>query len=601
MTPSVMVRDRSNRLAGVLYTKPVGPAAAGGGGGGDPALFVPCLDDGYLAETMPRIYEADMIPLSPIDSYMRFYADLGYPGLAPTKLLAQLDREGGSKIVGFMTAVGSMCPIAPTALGAAGLPALPVQQIDAFPWERDSLILQNPANPVQSRILLEEATASVEEQLAEAYQHVRLSLSRWLARDPAGPAMRNDLGRLLKSSLPLYEKQKRLDIRLEPILRQWAYPEQTTARKALSLLREDCLSLPGEAACAAAGACRWSAGRCLIHVPYRTAGTDPIRIFAARLSDEILRYSGARAELFENEVPSIRTPRGILRIGNQLMMATKPKETGAAVVERIGLHIGSASTFTEPEELLRLRDDEEDEAEPLAPAPPMAADTEVAEDLPASWKEKGLTVPRPVGGLENARMLAFATGTGRSLQDWSAFLKARRQKYSLPGDPERPFQWSFQDFYVMTYITLSNLLFVRQNASGTLQMDYYIAPPFTSVTAAVTQPIYMIFWGTQQLLVTKGKAYRFTKRELPADLVGLIERSQPMRAFELEGTVEPREEKPVPAASLSVKVAGAEAAAAAEEVQPPAPQYASEQPAAPAQAFNIEGSLAAAKEASVVL
>ena len=530
---TALVRDRSNRLAGVLFTLT----------GSAQQLFVPCLDDGSLTEALPRVFEADSIPPAPLDAYLRFYETLSatYPGLKPTTALFRgKEEEGGeNQIVAFRLAVGSIVPVAPSPLGSS---ALPEQQMDAFAWERDSLVLRSPDTVGPMGAILEESTASVEEQLEEAYQHVRLTLSRWLLRDARGPVLRAQLASLLTSNLPLYEKRKRADIALEPLLNEWVHVTKSDKRKPLPILRQDCLSLDG-AVCDAAMSCSWisgsassSGGRCLIHAPSRDEGTNVIRIFTARLSDELLRYSGARREILDNHVQSIRVPRGAVRVGDELFLATKPKEGSASILSRLGFTGQVAIAF--PEEMIRFEGaEEEDTVEQVSLV------EERSDLLPASWIEKGLAIPNPPADLEGADRLAFADGTGRPIETWETYIKKRRTNLKLAGDANRPFQWSLQDFYVIASLTLSNVLFVHAAPSGAIVIDRWIAPPVsTGVTGAkVAQQMYMILWGPRQLLVTKGissRIYRFYTKDLPTDLVMALDGASPLSDEEARGFVE---------------------------------------------------------------
>ena len=591
VVPSALIRDRSNRLAGILLTT------------GGNQMFVPCLDDGSLAEQLPRLFEAESIPPVPLDAYLRFYATLAtqFPGLKPIKLVAKM--EEATQIVGFMTAVGSMVPTAPSPLASTS--ELPVQQIDAFPWERDAIILRQPDAPATAGMILEESTASVEEQLAEAYQYLRLTLGHWLIRDARGPAMKTSLAKLLRSNLPLYEKRKRMDIVLEPLIREWISVEETTERKALSLLRQDCLSLEGEA-CSAAEGCRWvsaldgktqgaTGNRCLIHAPTREAATDPIRIFTARLSDELLRYSHERNEILEDNVPAIRTPRGAVRVGNELFLATKPKEPAYAILERLGF-TGHA-TFTFPEEMLRFEGAEEE----YQMGNDQPAVTVESETLPASWLEKGLKVPSPPAELDDAKLLAFAEGTGRPIDKWTEFLKDRRRKLTIP-DPDRDFQWSRQDFYVIASLTLSNVLFVHQDPSGKLTIDRWIQPPGKTTTTG--GQIYMIFWGRRQLLVTRGsKNYRFLTKDLPGDLVTALDGTSPIPEEEVRGDVAVLEAEAPELVAPAVEAPAVEAPAVeAPAVEAEAPAVVPEAPApeAPAAVPAPKQSAAEAVVAPVV-
>jgi hypothetical protein len=529
---AALVRDRSNRLAGVLIRSGATP------------LFVPCLDDGSLAEDIPRVFEADSIPLAPLETYLQFYRGLAaeYAGLAPTN--AVFRRSGDDmQLVGFRTAGGTLVPTAPAALGTSGLPE---QQVDAFPWERDSLILKSPDAVTAMGSILEESTASVEEQLAEAYQYLRLTLSNWLIRDARGPALRAELAAAIKSNLPLYEKRRRIDILLEPHVRSWITVERTENRAALALLRKDCLSLRGQACM---GSCKWTSstasggtvsaavegGRCLIHAPTRREGTDVARIFTARLSDELLRYSAQKREIWEARVPIIRAPRGAVRVGDELFLSTKPKESAASILVRLGFTGQIATSF--PEEMLQFAglEEEEDVAPEEAAAGPVSG-------LPSAWTDAGFQIPEPMADDEGAKRLAFAEGTGRPIGVWEENIKKRRTALKLPGDPARPFQWSVQDFYVLAVMNLSDILFVTKRGSAPLEIRRWIEP--SSVTAAtgpkLDQKMFMMMWGPQQLLVTKGaKKYRFYSKELPLEVLEAMDRTHPMSDAQAKGSVGP--------------------------------------------------------------
>jgi len=593
---TALVRDRSNRLAGVLMK-------TGG-------FFVPCLDDGALAEDIPRVFEADSIPVIPLEAYLQFYRALSaeYVGLTPTNAVFRLE-DGESHIVGFRTAGGTLVPTAPAALGSSGLPE---DQVDAFPWERDALILKSPDAVTAMGSILEESTASVEEQLAEAYQYLRLTLSNWLIRDASGPAFRAELASTLKSNLPLYEKRRRIDILLEPHVRSWITVTQTEKRVALSLLRKDCLSLRAEAC---TGSCKWAAaasaasaaegGRCLIHAPSRREGTDVARIFTARLSDELLRYSAQKREIWESRVPIIRAPRGAVRVGDELFLSTKPKESAASILIRLGFTGQIATSF--PEEMLRFAGLEEEADVPNEEGPGPGARV-VSAGLPSTWTDMGFRIPEPSPDVEGARRLAFAEGTGRPFGTWEENVKKRRIALKLPGDPARPFQWSVQDFYVLAAMTLADVLIVTKRGAEPLQIRRWIAPPSVAASATgprVDQKMFMILWGPQQLLVTKGgKRYRFNATDFPLELREAMDSTHPILETVAKGSVgpiseeegpeleeeeseEPEAQAPVveePAAAAVVQAPVVEEPAAAAVVQAPEPAAAAVVQAPAAQA-----------------
>jgi hypothetical protein len=506
LTVTAQVRDRSNRLAGVLITPTGAPAGT--------SVFVPCLDDGALTPDLPRIYEVAMIPQVSLATYLAAYRTLAttYPPLAPSQLLFKTGDE--AQIVAFRIAAGTAIPVAPGPLDAGSAAGDLVRKpIDAFVWERDALLLRAPDAATGLRAALEESTASVEQQLDEAYQHLRLSFSKWLG---GNLSTRASIQTIAGSNFPQYERRKRMDILLEPVIRQMISAEQTEERRALSLLRVDCLSLP-EGPCGAAPACRWGGERrCLIHAPVREAGTDPARIFTARLSDEILRYATKRRELFDATVPEIRTPRGIVRMGSELVMATGPKESAAAVLDRLGFTGDVAMSF--PEEMLRFDGIEEAEAEVA-----VVAET----DLPTDWITAGFSIPpRLALPPEEARMATFFLVTNRARADFEAILTNLRKKLALPGNPDRPFQWSPQDFYVVAMILQANVVFVRGG-----RVVQWVTPSRPSKK-------YAIFWGPSDQLVSRGTKYVFTDAELPASMRDLLDAAAPMTVEEARGFVE---------------------------------------------------------------
>jgi hypothetical protein len=521
-----LVRDRSNRLAGVIAEPTVSPGTQ---------LFVPALDDGILADYLPRIFEVEAIPSAPLTAYIQFYRDLAtdYAAMEPRRYLTN-----NGDYVGFQVAAGTMIPV-PHTPRTTTVPPLPdgSQIVDEFPWERDAALLRAPDAPTLGSVALRETTASVDEQLAEAYQYVRLALSRWLIRDAAGAALRSNIERIVRTPLPLYERRKRMDILLEPVIRGMVATEVTEERRALSLLREDCLSLD-EGACG--GSCRWSGGRCLIHAPVAAETTDPVRIFVARLSDELLRYADKNREILGGTVETIRTPRGVIRIGNELFMATKPKESGASILQRLGFTGGVAMTF--PEELLRFAGLEEAPEEP-----PTEATNMVGAGLPPAWLKAGFQIPTEIPPLpvDEFRRIVFASATDRAMDFWTRAIQNKRAKMGLPGDPNRPFQWSTQDFYVIATLTLSNILFVHQdNTTSEIVVDRWIAPQVTGSQAKT--PFYMIFWGPEELLVTIKKTYLFPSTTLPLDLARAVDAASPMDEAVVRGVVVDTESPSMP-------------------------------------------------------
>ena len=484
--PTALLRDRSNRLVGVIFGR----------------MFVPCLDDGNLAESVPRVFED--LPMATVEEYQTFYAELGYPGLAITALVAKTGQE----VAGFRVAAGTLVP----ATGGSGLP---VEQVDAFPWERDALILP-PADALAGiSHILAESTASADEQAAEAYHYLRLSLGRWLNYDQVGVGFKEEINKLIASSKTLYVKRERMDILLESVVRNFLFVLETDRRRALPLLRRDCIPLDKDSCSTAEGSCVWVKDwdKCKIAVP--KTRMDPVPVFTARLSDELLRYASG-AEILENRVPTIRIPTSAIRVGDELFMATKKKEPTHIILERMGFSGQRPAAF--PEEMLRLDGLEEEVAYPT-------------KGIPQAWSVRGLSVPTVT---EQGRALAWASGTGESIETWATNVADRRVRLGLP---ERPFTWSLQDMFAIASIKSSSIVYVTQKEDGSLVVTKLIRPPKKEGVAM--SDMYILLWGPDELLVSSGNKYRFTPSVLPSDVMNAIDLATPISEAEIRGAAEP--------------------------------------------------------------
>jgi hypothetical protein len=202
-----------------------------------------------------------------------------------------------------------------------------------------------------------------------------------------------------------------------------------------------------------------------------------------------------------------------VRIGDELYLATRSRETASDVLRRLGFADTAATSF--PEEVLSLAGAEEAEEEVMDP---MA--------LPINW-----TFDLPSVALEeDPRGLSFAAATGKPLPAWAKLVEDRRRRLGLPT--EVPFNWSLQDLYVIASLTKANLLFVER-AESAVTVTQWISPPATDAKPA--QPVFMIFWGPAQVVLTRGKSYIFLERDLPIDLRNAIDAGAALTEEEARG------------------------------------------------------------------
>jgi hypothetical protein len=168
-------------------------------------------------------------------------------------------------------------------------------------------------------------SSSLQDEIEDVYQHLRLSFSSWLARN-AGKGIREKLEGILKrNDLPLFEKRKRLDILLEARVIGWLEPSDEDDESELGFLRVDCLTQE-EGNCT--GRCKWksegSEEKCRIHSPSTIQPNDtPLhvpRLLYLRLIDELIRYASRRQEIFDKKVPRLTIRQDAQRIGDQYII-----------------------------------------------------------------------------------------------------------------------------------------------------------------------------------------------------------------------------------------------------------------------------------------
>ena len=302
---AAQLRDRSNRLVGLLVLFNARE------------FFVPVLDDGAVNISLQIVYGEEALPRPQLQSLLEMLMGAQtiirekklaklFPGFMPAKLIADTEN-----FVALELACGAWIPFEPFGLGNevrhrrfADLrkSIVTVSLVDSMPWDLDISLLR-PALDSDPKL-----STTVEEALSEAYQHLRISFSKWLNKTADGNRVRAqiELLRQARRRLPLYELQKRLDILLTSILANPTNPWMTTeGTGTTALLRRDCRSITSEADCT--GGCSWSGGRCLIHTNTTERFVDPIRVCIARLTDELLRSFGAAHEILNQRVSYLRS------------------------------------------------------------------------------------------------------------------------------------------------------------------------------------------------------------------------------------------------------------------------------------------------------
>lgn len=301
------LRDRSNRLIGCIFVFD------------KKEFFLPVLDDGIINFKQDILWGEEIVPRPPLQNILEMLTGLQivvrekklgklFPAYLPKKLIARDENY-----VAVELTCGVWIPFEPFSLTSdirhrrfADLKqkVVRVSFADAMPWDLDVSLLR-PSKP-------EDPTVGVtsEEFLNEAYQHLRISFSKWLNTVDGNRVRKQiELLRRARQRLPLFELQKRLDILLTSIIANPTNPWMTVengAPSSIALLRRDCLAIRDDPS-KCVGGCSWSEGRCLIHTSVSERYVDPIRVCIARLTDELLRTFGAAEEILKQRVPYLRS------------------------------------------------------------------------------------------------------------------------------------------------------------------------------------------------------------------------------------------------------------------------------------------------------
>jgi len=377
--PVAQLRDRSNRLVGLIVLF------------NTREFYVPVLDDGAVNIHLQIVYGEEALPRPQLQSLLEMLMGAQnvvrekklaklFPGYMPAKIIADTEN-----FVALELECGAWIPFEPFGLGNevrhrrfADLrkSTVTVSLVDSMPWDLDISLLR-PSVPTDPKL-----ATTAEEALDEAYQHLRISFSKWLHGKPDGNRVRAqiELLRQARRRLPLYELQKRLDILLTSIIANPTNPWMTTEGTATTaLLRRDCHAILNEADCT--DGCTWSGGRCLIHSSSTERYVDPIRVCIARLTDELLRSFGAAHEILNQRVSYLRSldRSAIQHTDDSLLFSVSGRGTDA-LYNKLGYGARRATEFsrglTYPEEVDILP---QDEAVPGGLSPDWATTLQIAQ------------------------------------------------------------------------------------------------------------------------------------------------------------------------------------------------------------------------------
>jgi hypothetical protein len=428
-TPEYILRDRSNRLVGVLYKTPQSEIP----------VYIPALEDGFLGLQLKTLYDTQSLPNPPLEVLLNLLTPGKSPlakiaGLKPVEILI---HEKEMRYCALRTQSNAIIPFSPLKVDYAETVKNPhpifvelmkkgagAKPIVMLPWNEDIRFLRSGYE--SSDVAMDVVPDAVVE---EAYNYLRISLSEWLATKE-GKHTHRQLRGLKQAQLPLYEKRRRGDILLEPLIHNWL---DTSSHKeaipTLSLLRRNCI-VESKESCAKSPMCSLIGNECKIHTGTSEAIPDIKVYFTSRIVDEIMRYATKSAEILEHTVPKIRMPLGTVKSVDYVLTS---KSKIQDIAEDLDLNYVPKDPFSAG---LSYPEDVHDEIM----GQPIRAEYI---DIPVDWKKAGLS-RIPANPTIDRLKVSITEWTGK---DYKAIEKAIHKVRKDKGlKLDNPVNWSDSDW-----------------------------------------------------------------------------------------------------------------------------------------------------------
>jgi hypothetical protein len=298
-----------------------------------PLIAVPVKDDGILRPEIETFLNWDGFEPAPADKIVEFYKKykqpLGmFPGYRP-KALVKPTSTG--KVAAIQLSSGIFIPAAPqTSDEDLKLEEMTPLELE---WSINKSIMFSLGLEKRVETLKKIET---DKQLEEIFEHFRLSFSNWFVgdEDGAGPGLRKEVNNIINPAtrvfgyqLPVYEKRKRLEILLGPLLMKWVLATEKGPNIFGNLLRVDCREMKLDQC---SGACIWKenkkgSGSCKIHAPQiktddeKKEDIDVPLLFLYKLIEELIRFPPRRDQLLQQDnrhVSKLVAIKTALRLGN---------------------------------------------------------------------------------------------------------------------------------------------------------------------------------------------------------------------------------------------------------------------------------------------
>ena len=330
-----LLRDSYNHVAALIYRTDKNKNVA-----------VPVIEDGisysYHQETPDRmggeerpqftlildtriVFDWDDFDPAPMNQVIEFYKKYVDPHFSDLYAIQRSIKSAGTeKIEAVQLKNGLYIPVSPPEEGAAAYD---------FPDKKSPRVVQEMEWSINKRIVVE-STSSLEEiygiseinkkEMTESFEHLRITFSNWLSTTEGGAKLRSELqGIIVNRDLPLFEKRKRIEIHIGPIVEKWIAETEDEEPRQISLLRVDCLTRKKDEC---SNMCEWKedADKCLIHARKEKDGyASTAQVLLRRLIEELIRFGNRRREIFEQRVSQLAAIDNPIRMDDQYILPEK--------------------------------------------------------------------------------------------------------------------------------------------------------------------------------------------------------------------------------------------------------------------------------------
>jgi len=311
------IRDAYNHIVALVYRiEPTG------------LIAVPVIDDGlsFIDLEYKLIMDWDDFEPATIGQVVSFYRKFVEP-VFPTlyKIQHAVKTASTQRIESVQLSNGLYIPVGVVSNLPEGLilPE-PIQTIEEMEWSiNKKIVVESTVIPEQ----FDDKDLLKTEEFNESFEYLRITFSNWLNSNEDGGNFRRELEDVIFSKeFPIYEKRRRLQIKIAPIVEKWIAEKNEDKPRQISILRKDC-TLLAEKDCK--GLCSWKtdSGKCLIHVSKPSTTTIDGRVQASggsilllRLIEELIRFGGRRKQIFEGRVSEITVLTGPIRENDQYII-----------------------------------------------------------------------------------------------------------------------------------------------------------------------------------------------------------------------------------------------------------------------------------------